>query len=353
MADLVSILIPAYNAERWIRETIRSALDQTWPNKEIIIVNDGSKDGTLAVAKQYESKSVKVITQNNRGACAARNEALRLAQGDYIQWLDSDDLFEHDKIFKQLEHAEPGERSRVLLTSAFGTFYFRPRKARFQPNLLWQDLSPLEWLLAKLGENVWMNPTAWLVSRKLTDLAGQWDERLSSSGDDDGEYICRVVSASERVRFIPEARCYYRIGNVGSLNWSMGESRERLEGLFLSLCLSIEHMRSLEDSEKTRRACLRLLETWFPLYYPEEEQLIQEFQKVAQELGGTLPLPTVSWKYYPIKSVFGMSAAKKVMYNWRKTKLLALKNLDRLLYSMGSRGGNLSKLRPVASCPDT
>src|SRR5437588_1977285 len=98
MSDLVSILIPAYNAERWIRQSILSAINQTWDRKEIIVVDDGSTDLTLSVAKSLESKSVKVVTQINAGACKARNKALSLAQGDFIQWLDADDLLHPEKI---------------------------------------------------------------------------------------------------------------------------------------------------------------------------------------------------------------------------------------------------------------
>lgn len=341
MPELVSILIPAYNAERWIADTINSTLNQTWPNKEIIIVDDGSTDSTLEISKKLESKIAKVVTQQNMGACGARNKALSLAQGSYIQWLDADDLLAPDKITQQLKGSDIGRTSRILLTASFGTFYFRHQKAKFRPNSLWQDLAPAEWILTTFADNVWMNPSAWLVSRRLTELAGPWDERLSSSGDDDGEYVCRLVAASEGVRFVREAKCYYRIGNVGSLDWKMGESTKRLETLFLSLSLRINHLRSLEDSERTRRGCLRLLEAWFPLYYPEEEQLTEKFQVLARDLGGTLLPPKVSWKYYPVKNIFGWSVAKKVMSNWRKAKLLGYKNWDRLLYNIGNREDRL------------
>jgi glycosyltransferase involved in cell wall biosynthesis len=95
---LVSILIPAYNAEPWIAETIGSALAQTWSNKEIIVVDDGSSDQTLRIAKLFAGKTVSVVTQVNQGAAAARNRAYSLCQGDYIQWLDADDLLDRDKV---------------------------------------------------------------------------------------------------------------------------------------------------------------------------------------------------------------------------------------------------------------
>src|SRR5918996_6070506 len=87
---LVSILIPAFNAQDYIAETLKSAIEQTWEKKEIIVVDDGSRDQTLSVARQFASKTVSVVTQENQGAAAARNKALERCQGDYIQWLDAD-----------------------------------------------------------------------------------------------------------------------------------------------------------------------------------------------------------------------------------------------------------------------
>src|ERR1035437_3336855 len=87
---LVSILIPAFNAQDWITDTLRSAIAQTWDRKEIIVVDDGSRDQTLAIARRFESDDVRVVTQKNQGAAAARNKAFSLSQGEYIQWLDAD-----------------------------------------------------------------------------------------------------------------------------------------------------------------------------------------------------------------------------------------------------------------------
>ncbi len=335
MPELVSFLIPAYNAEEWLADTISSALGQTWPNKELIIVDDGSADSTYRIAKAFESNRVKVLTQANSGVCGARNEALRLAQGSYIQWLDADDLLEADKISRQLKEAENGLSSKALLTSAFGTFFYRKHKANFQPTSLWQDLAPVEWIRRKFVDNVWMNPAAWLVSRRLMEEAGPWDERLSRSGDDDGEYVCRLASASREIKFVAEAKCYYRIGNIGSLNWRIGiaegASDEQMEALYLSLRLSFGHLRSLEDSERTRLACLQYLHRWLEEFYPRKPGLIRTVEGIAQELGGELPPPAVNWKYYPLQEIFGWRTATIARSNWRKAKLMARKNWDRLL----------------------
>lgn len=226
-----------------------------------------------------------MVTQPNAGACRARNNTFKLAQGDYIQWLDADDLLDPDKISVQLRSTDEGRDSRTLLTCAWSTFYYRSCKARFIPDSLWADLGPTDWIVTKFRDNVWMNPTVWLVSRRLTELAGPWDGRLNLSGDDDGEYSCKVVAASENVKFISDPRCYYRVGNVGSLNWNMCKSDKSLESLLLSLSLSIQHLRSLDNSERTRIACLKHLETWFPLFYPEKQDLPARMQGLASDVG--------------------------------------------------------------------
>src|SRR3954463_5077031 len=101
---LVSIIIPVYNAEKYIAETINSAADQTWSNKEIIIIDDGSTDGSLAIAKRFANDQIKVFSQANKGASAARNRGLLEAKGKYVQFLDGDDLLMPNKIALQLEH---------------------------------------------------------------------------------------------------------------------------------------------------------------------------------------------------------------------------------------------------------
>src|SRR5262245_37029243 len=146
MTQLVSILIPAYNAEKWIASSIGSSLAQTWPRTEIIVVDDGSTDQTLEIAKSNSCGRVKVVTQENLGSASARNKALSLAQGDYIQWLDADDILAPAKIAAQMEQAEPGISSELLLSGSWGQFYHSPEKVALKPTGLWESQEPRDWL---------------------------------------------------------------------------------------------------------------------------------------------------------------------------------------------------------------
>ena len=172
--------------------------------KEIIVVDDGSTDHTLQIARSLADQGVHVIAQTNRGAAAARNAALRAAHGSYIQFLDADDLLQPQKIEAQLREAEDGRRSRVLLTCRWGRFFVRPGHASYACDALWRDLSPVDWIVTKFTDNCFMFPAAWLVSRRLIEAAGPWNERLSV--DDDGEYICRLVAVSQQVVSFPRRR---------------------------------------------------------------------------------------------------------------------------------------------------
>jgi hypothetical protein len=331
VSDLVSVLMPAYNAEKWIKQSIESALKQTWENKEIIIVDDGSRDRTLKIAKSFESGTVKVVSQNNRGAATARNRALSLASGDYIQWLDADDLLAPDKIAGQMK-AAAGERSKLILySSPHGVFYHRYRKAKFVPNPLWQDLSPVDWLVLNLADKLWMNPAGWLISRELTEKAGPWDRRLTM--DDDGEYIARVVAASEQVKFVREAKCYYRQSGFYQLSKKMSD-RAR-DSLLLSTQLRIRTLLSLEDNERTKRIGLTFLQARLPVFYPENTEALRRMNALALELGETLTPPKLGWRAGLLHKIFGPKRGKELMIIPRRLRLAAAVRWDELMYKLG------------------
>jgi glycosyltransferase involved in cell wall biosynthesis len=331
---LVSILIPAFNTQEWIADSLRSAIAQTWERKEIIVVDDGSTDETLAIARQFESESVRVVTQRNQGAAAARNRAFSLSQGDYIQWLDADDLLAYDKIARQIEALSPDCNERTLLSSAWGRFMYRYYRAEFFPTALWRDQSPVEWLLNKMGQNLYMQTATWLVSRELTEAVGPWDTRLL--GDDDGEYFCRVLLASEGIRFVPDAQVYYRArGNSLSYVWRSDKKRE---AHWLSMQLHIGYLRSLEDSTRARFACVQYLQNFLDYFYPERLDIVREAEALAADLGGRLQPPALSWKYSWIATLFGESAGKSLQISARDFSGSLQRLLDKVLFHIENHG---------------
>jgi glycosyltransferase involved in cell wall biosynthesis/peptidoglycan/xylan/chitin deacetylase (PgdA/CDA1 family) len=334
---LVSILVPAFNAQAWIADTIRCAISQEWDRKEIIVVDDGSTDETLALARKFESEGVRVVSQKNQGAAAARNTALSLSHGDYIQWLDADDLIAPDKIARQMEALDNCGSKRTLLSSSFGKFLYRWYRAEFVPSALWCDLSATEWLLRKMGENLYMQTATWLVSRELTEAAGPWDTRLLS--DDDGEYFCRVLLASDGVRFVPEAKSYYRAPGAafgGTLSY-IGQSAKKIKAHWLSMQLHIKYLRSLEDSERVRVACLNYLQRSLIYFYREDVEIVKQAEQMAAELGGELRPPYLSWKYSWFRRLFGWSVAKRVAFFSRKMRWSSQKLWDKTLFRIENR----------------
>jgi glycosyltransferase involved in cell wall biosynthesis len=342
MKPLVSILIPAYNAEEWISDTLRCAIAQTWEPKEIIVVDDGSTDRTLTVAQQFESHQLRVVTQKNQGAAATRNKAYALCQGDYIQYLDADDLIGPDKIDKQIDVLGTSPNQRTLLSGSWGRFMYRYYRAKFVPTALWCDLSPIEWLIRKMQLNLYMQTASWLVSRKLTEAAGPWNTGLL--GDDDSEYFCRVLLASDGVRFVPEAKVYYRKSGYKSLSY-IGFSDRKMDAHWRSMALHIHHVRSLEDSQRVRDACVTYLQNWLFLFHPNRPDLVQQAEEMAVRLGGKLQPPALSWKYSWIAALFGREQAKRAQVVLPCVKWSLIRLLDKALFHVEGRKFDESFLR--------
>jgi glycosyltransferase involved in cell wall biosynthesis len=331
MQPLVSILIPAFNAAPWIAETLRSAVQQSWPRTEIIVVDDGSIDSTVEIARRFERHGVRVVEQVNQGAAAARNHALSLCRGDYIQWLDADDLLSPDKIASQLAAVDLAREPRILLSSGWGYFAYRAHRARFQPSTLWQSQLPVEWLIHKLEGNLHMQTATWLCSRELAHAAGPWDTRLLS--DDDGEYFTRAILASAGVRFVSEGRVYYRVSGAQRLS-NIGWSDRKKDAQLLAMRLTVGHLRGFEDTSRTRHACLTYLQNWLMFFYPERPDLMSAAQQFADEIGGHLKLPKLHWKYVWLRPLFGWATAKRAQLVLPQLKSSLACTWDKAMYRL-------------------
>ncbi|HUA68256.1 MAG TPA: glycosyltransferase family A protein [Candidatus Saccharimonadales bacterium] len=339
----MSIIIPAYNAEKFLRDTIDSALAQTWPNKEIIIVDDGSSDGTLKIAKQFESKIVKVLTQKNRGAAYARNAGLAVAQGDFFQWLDADDLLAPDKIRRQLVD-DPDSDGEVVHTCRYAKFHRYPVAARKVENNLCRDLKPREWLLASLSRGTWQATATWLVGRKITELAGPWDERLVPGVNDDGEYFTRIISLSSGIKFHKLSLSFYRVGNAQSL--SQVRSQQAWKSILLSVNLSIDHLFKLDNSESARKAALAFLQYTAEQYGVSDTQTWQSFLSRAGELGGNLRFPANTLRFRAARMLIGQNAALRVRTLVARAKWATSRQRERLFSLLAARSSNQDEPGP-------
>jgi len=301
MTPLVSIIIPCYNAARWLPETLESALAQTWPTVEIIVINDGSTDGSLAAAEKFAAHGVRVIDQPNRGASAARNHGLGEACGEFIQFLDADDLLSPEKIASQvtLLGTKPGG---TLATCAWGRFRDDPADTQFVDDAVFHDLLPVDFLVLAGDTGAMMHPSAWLVPRAVAERAGPWDESLSLN--DDGEYFCRVALAGAGMAWCAAGRSYYRSGLAGSLSQQRGERARRSQ--FRSLELITKHLLAAEDSPRTRRAAANYFQRFIHDFYPAPADLMRAAAERVAALGGsTLAAPPMGAQTRRLAAVLG------------------------------------------------
>lgn len=310
MKSTVSIIIPAYNAEGFIADSIRSALNQTYSFKEIIVVDDGSGDRTSEIASQFEEKGVKVISQANKGASAARNRGYLESKGDFIQFLDADDILEQDKIEQQLRSIETlADKSRIILSGKWGLFYNSRQDAIFEPNELWKDFSnPIDWLVTAWQNQQWFHPSVWLTSRKTIDEAGLWNESLSLH--DDGEFFCRVLLKSKRILFCNNSISYYRKGLANSLSGKFSPSAVQSH---FKICQLYENLLlAVEDSPRTRMACATNFRSFYFSHFPGNKAIRISALKEAERLGGSNYKPTGTRVFLKLKPVLGWRLAKLI-----------------------------------------
>ena len=312
MPPLVSLIIPCHNAGRWLAGTLESALAQTWPATEILVINDGSTDESATVAQPFAARGVRVITQPNQGASAARNHGLRLARGEFIQFLDADDLLSPDKIARQvgLLQAKP---AGSVASCAWGRFTTDWRTAAFTDMAVFRDFQPVDFLVLAGDTGVMMHPSAWLLPRAVAGRAGPWNEALSLN--DDGEYFCRVLLAATGVSHCadPAARSYYRSGLPGSLSRQRGAKARRSQ--FLSVELVARHLRAAEDSARTRRAAANYFQRFIHDFYPFPADLMQAAAAQVAALGGSsLPIPPMGPRTRALAALVGWKTVLRLKH---------------------------------------
>jgi glycosyltransferase involved in cell wall biosynthesis len=195
---LVSIIIPCYNDAQYIEQSVQSALDQTYPYKEIIIVDDGSNAETKAVLKKIEPKITRLITQENQGQSTARNVGIGAAKGDYILVLDSDDYFEPS--FCEEAVAVFSSDATIKIVTCQATLLFSDNKKElYNPN--GGDISNFMYGNCALG-------TSMFKKEDWKSVSG-YDE-IMRSGFEDWEFFIRLLTSGGTAFVIQKPLYTYR-----------------------------------------------------------------------------------------------------------------------------------------------
>jgi glycosyltransferase involved in cell wall biosynthesis len=303
----VSVLIPCFNAQKFIAETLESVLSQTWPNIEVIVVDDGSQDSSALEVERFASRGVRLLKQANRGAGVARNTALRASDGAFIQFLDADDIISPSKIETQLRRLI--EYPGAVASAEWGRFRDSPAQVCWNPEPVWQDMSPLDWLAVSRSEGLGMLfPALWLVSRQIIDRAGFWNESLSLG--DDSEYFTRVILNSRRVLFCAGARCYYRSGARGSLSGT--KTFEGFRSAFRVIDLCETHVLARENSERMKRGTSLMWQHLAHACYPYHPGIAEQALERARRIHSVTISPDGGPAFRLLSRAVGWRAARKL-----------------------------------------
>ena len=306
---LVSVLIGAYNAAPWLGEAVGSALDQTHPNVEVVVVDDGSTDETLALARSFEGRRVRVVAQENRGACAARNRALAEARGDYLQFLDADDVLHPEKLERQL---------RRLAEEPVGTVATGPW-VRFQGAVAdadhaqtapdWRDYEPAtDWLIQAWEGRGTIPSMVWLTPRAVAEAAGPWDEGLLRNQD--GEYFARVVVEAPKIAFCEGAWSYYRSSSPASV--SNRKNDAALRSLYDATAACERTLLGRVDTPEARRACSGLWQLFLFTAYPRVPELCRRAEGRVHEMGGFYREASVARPLRLVRDALGWKPALRL-----------------------------------------
>jgi Glycosyl transferase family 2 len=300
--------MPCYNAEAFVRAAVESALSQTWKNLEVIVVNDGSTDRSGDVLRSIKDPRLIVITQENRGQCAACNRGYEASTGELVKFFDADDIMDPEMIERQI--ARLGGRTDAIAMGEWQRFYGAvPDQTPFAHLPMYRDSAPEDWLVQEWATGQPMMQCAlWLIPRQIIEARGLWDERLSLIND--FEYFARLLLGANELRYTPGARLHYRSGIAGSLSGQ--KSRTAVISQFTSLTLGTQHLLAARNDAEARAACAGLLQAFEYEHYPYHPDLRAQARAKVAELGGCSIEPSGPPGFHALRRFVGWQLARRI-----------------------------------------
>ena len=279
---LVSIIIPVYNSEKYVGETLQSCLDQTYSDIEIIVVNDGSSDGSGKVVQSFKDSRIRFYEIPNSGSCEARNFGISQAKGQLLQFLDHDDLLAADKIEHQVEeYLKLGDG--WLYSGRMGSVLDGVCSLDEGYDIYEKDFSPVSYYQTVLNQySRYVTTGAWLVPRKLVDSTHGWDAKAGLN--DDGEYFMRIILNSKGIKFCSGASFYFRRDVPGSLS-KRKDTHEVFSKWLYSYQSYARHFSKVLEPELARELSWKALSVFYCDAYPEVPDLRKICRSEFQTLG--------------------------------------------------------------------
>lgn len=230
----ISVIVPVYGVERFIASTIQSVLQQSYQNFELLLVDDGSRDHSVEICQQFSDPRIRIIRQANRGLAGARNTGIRYAEGEYLAFLDGDDMWHPEKLEKHIQHLESAPEVGV----SYCPSALMDESGRLLNSYLMPKLTDID-LVHFCQENPIGNGSSPVVRRAVFDAIKFQDDDYTKGevfyfdehfrrAEDIECWLRILIQTPWRFEGIPEPLTYYRV-NSGGLSANLQQQQAALE----------------------------------------------------------------------------------------------------------------------------
>jgi glycosyltransferase involved in cell wall biosynthesis len=314
LQPLVSVIIPCYNAEKYILQTLESVFAQSYANYEIIVIDDGSTDESYEILQDIKHEKLRIFTQKNQGPSAARNHGMALASGKYLQFLDSDDLLLPEKIAKQVAILEVNDAD-----VAYGNWF------KFETNPAGEEIIT-ETIIRQIEgradiaafTSFWCPPAALLYSKKIVDKIGTWNMKLPIIQD--ARFLLDAVLQGGKFVYADDFVAKYRVHQTGSVSTKSKtsftkdcfENAKQVHQLWL---LDIQNG-DLAKKDAIFQVYCQCIRSFSNLDVVLFEQSIREVENLINEK--FVPQSPILLKF--LSHLFGYRKAEKISSYYRKVK---------------------------------
>lgn len=249
----VSIIIPCFNSELTIEQTLNSCIQQTYAELEILVINDHSTDSSSEIAEKFSrsDQRIKSLLNPKRGAQAARNYGLEIAAGDFVKFLDSDDCISEEMICEQVDLLS--SHAHGVSHCQWAHFISTPGDLPVDVQDTYRNFDKVDEFLSKLWSTGMYPPHAWLIPSAILENC-TWDETLTQNQD--GEFFARVISRASSVHF-SKGTAYYRLPAKGNTSQKKGpqhiQSHIKTLDSYASVCELLGNADHLEQALQQQR----------------------------------------------------------------------------------------------------